>query len=841
MISLVESISPLIEEHKLIYILAVMTQEVLQQTPTSMPPQHISSTLKTPAWGRKCVLAIKSMSTITDDMGRTSRENKEINYDLVNSIFREGDFDHVLNPFGFNMSKYGGTPTKMQNYNIIRSRLETLRGEEMNSPLNFFVFAISGEAVSAKKQMRKEMLKDLMKAHVRIEFQLDEQITQLEEQMAELQSQIESAQDQQQMQQMQQQMQEMQQQRNNMPDIVAEMKKFNSEYVDPTEQTNNKILKYLKRKDQLALKFNLGWFHALVSAEEVYYTGITRGHPSVRPVNPLQLDYDKGANTTFIHEGNWVKEEYWLPIGECIAQFGDVLSDAQVKQISSGQAGHSIMQGGMQQGFAYSFDGGQRRSHTANGASSHVYVMQTAWRSFAKVGMLSYKDPRSGKWEETEVDDTFKMTPELQEMEAILEWEWDSEIWEGTLIGNDIFVNVRVKNNQTKNLPYVGYIYNNVNSIATSMVDLTKSHQYTYIIVWWRLEQELAKAKGKKFVMDMAQLPKSMGWDVDKWMYYFENLGVVWINSREEGRKGDPSSVANFNQFQSIDMTLSEVVGQYMEVIRKLEMLVEDIMGVSPQRMGDIGGQETATGAQTAISRSTNVTKPWFYFHDLVKEAVLTELLELAKIAYIDGAEMELVLDETEVQTLVVDGDKLNGSQMGVFVSNSFEDRQKKEKMESLITMAVQQGKASLLDIANVLESDSMNYMKTKLEEGERKAQEAANASSQADQEAKAAALEQERKEKELDRAQELDIATRNIAKDILVKKMDIGAKELSSDNGDMKAVEAFTKVTLEEDKLAFEKTKEANRVAEAKQLLAIKEKEAKAKETAAKNKSTVK
>lgn len=800
-------------------------QEVLQ-VPTGMPPQHIPTADKTTDWGKRCVLAIKSMSTTMDDMGRTSRENKEINYDLVNSIYREEDFDHILNPYGLDMSKYGGVATKMQNYNIIRSRLETLRGEEMNSSLAFFVYAIAGDAVSAKKEMRKNMLKDLMKASIRMELSLDEQATDLEEQISQLSQAISTVSDQQQLQQLQQQLQQVQEQRNNMPDIAAEMKKFNSTYVDPTEQTNNKILKFLKRKDQLALKFNLGWFHALVSAEEVYYTGILNGHPSARAVNPLQFDYDKGANTTFIHEGNWAKEEFWLPIGEVIEMYGDVLTDEQVRKISSGQAGHAFTQNGMYQSFAYSYSGGQRRSQFYKGSASHVYVMKTCWRSFMKVGMLKYRDPRTGRMEEVEVDDTFKLTPELKAMQATLSWEWDTEIWEGDLIGSDIFVNVRPKANQTKNLPYIGYIYNNVNSVATSMVDLVKSHQYTYIIVWWRLEQELAKAKGRKFVMDMAQLPKSMGWDVDKWMYYFENLGVVWINSREEGRKGDPHSVANFNQFQSIDMSLSQVVGQYMEVIQKLEALVEDIMGVAPQRMGGIGSSETATGAQTAISRSTNVTRPWFYFHDLVKEAVLTELLELAKIAYIDGAEMELVLDEMEVQTLVIDGDKLNASQMGVFVTNSYEDRENKEKMEALLSAAVQQGKASLLDVANVLDQDSMSYIRATLEEGERKAQENAMANDNANREAAAAASEAERREKELTRAQEKELKIMEIEKDILIKKMEIGATTSPELTGDLKLVESLSKATLEERKHKLEEVKEQNRAAEKAKELSIKEKD---------------
>lgn len=806
-----------------------MNNNLITQSANAMPPQHIPSTEKTPEWGRNCVLAIRNMASGVDEMGRSTRENKEENYDLINSRFREENFEHVLNPLGINVQKFGGVATKMQNYNIIRSRLETLKGEEMNSPLDFFVYAISGEAVSAKKQKRKEHLKQLLKARVRMEYELDEAITALEQQMGELQQQMQGARDREQLQAMEQKMTELTTQRNNMPDIQEEMKKFNSKYSDPTEQTNNKILKYLKRKDQLALKFNLGWNHALTSAEEVYYTGIVRGHPSCRVVNPLQLDYDKGANTTFIQEGNWVREEYWLPIGEVIAQFGDVLTDDQVKRISEGKAGHSFTHGGMQQGFVYSFDGGQRRSQFANGVGTHVYIMQCAWRSWEKVGMLEYPDPRTGKMTLVEVDDTFVMPKELKAAGATIEWEWDTDIREGTLIGNDIFVNVQSKKNQTGNLPYVGYIYNNVNSIATSMVDLVKAHQYTYIIVWWRLEQELAKAKGRKFIMDMAQLPKSMGWDVDKWLYYFENLGVVWINSKEEGRKGDPQSVAQFNQFQSIDMTLSQVVQQYMQVIEKLESLVEDIMGVAPQRMGGVKASETATGAQTAISRSTNVTKPWFYFHDLVKESVLTEMLELAKVAYIDGAELELVLDDLEVETLKIDGDKLNASQMGVFVTNSYEDRQKREKMEQLIAMAIQQGKASLIDAANVLDSDSMSYAKSKLEEGDRIAAEREQASITAQSEQAAAAREEARKEKQLDRDQAKQIADDNNATQILTTKIEV-TRDIMGATQEVEDLVALHGITTEDAKLMLEKQKEANRAKEKQRELDIKEKDVKLK-----------
>ena len=790
-----------------------------------MPAQYLRSTLKTPKWGRECVDGIKAMASSQNDMGRSSKENKKENYDLVNSIFDPSNMEHVVSPFGIDSSKYGGTATKMQNYNIIRSRLETLRGEEMNSPLNFFVYAIAGEAISAKKQMKKDTLKQMMKTSIISEFQLEDQVKELEGAMAELQEAMKTVQDQEKMQQLQQKLQQVQQQRNSMPDIVEEMKRFNSTYVDPTEQTNNKILKYLKREDKLSLKFNQGWFHGLVSAEEVYFTSIVGGHPSARAVNPLQFEYDKGADTTFIHKGNWGREEFWLPASEVIDMVGDVLTDAQTKKILSGEAGHSVSQQGMEAGFAYSFDGGQTRNLTGNQGGSHVYVMQCSWRSARKVGILSYPDERTGKVQTTEVDDTFKLTQELKDIGAVIAWEWESEIWEGMLIGTDMYVNVRPKNNQTKNLPYIGFIYNNVNSVATSMVDLVKAHQYTYIIIWWRLEQEIAKAKGKKFIMDMAQLPKSQGWDVDQWMYYFENMGVIWINSKEEGRKGDPNSTANFNQFNSVDMSLSQVVGQYMDIINKLESLVEDIMGVSPQRMGNVGASETATGAQTAISRSTNVTKPWFYFHDLVKEEVLTEMLELAKIAYMDGTELQLFLSEFEIETLKIDGNDLNGSDMAVFVTNTFEDRSKKDKIEQLINAAVQQGKASLLDAANAIDSDSMSYMKAKLEEGEKRAQENAQADTKARQESEAADRELSKKDKELDRAKDVQMNTEDNDTKVLLKKMDI-ANAANLDKSELEMLKVANSTLQEDKKLEFEQGKEDTRSKEKQQELKQKKNE---------------
>jgi hypothetical protein len=639
------------------------------------------------------------MAQSGEGLGRSSKYNKQVNYDILNSRFKQSDFMHVLNPYGMEDAKFTGSATKMQNYNIVRQAFETLKGEEMKLGMTFRAVAVNGEAVNQKNAERQAAIIEAIKARAMAiaQGQIDPETG---EPIA--------------------------------PDPEQVGNAFKTEYAHPTEIASNQLLKFLTKQDLLQMKFSKGWEHALVSAEEIYYLGVKRGHPSARVCNPLNVSFDRETDNPFIHQADWAMEERWMPKGSVIDLYGESMSDELVDKIDRGELGGAILNNnGMQQYFAYDFNGGMRQDNGNMNNTSHVYVANCAWRSYRKKGKLSYLDPRTGMVENTIVDETFKLTPEMKETGAVIDWFWETEIWEGTRIGNDNYIDVRPLENQTGNLPYVGYIYNNVNSQATSLVDMVKAHQYTYIIVWYRLEQELAKAKGKKFIMDIAQVPKSKGWTIDQWMYYFDNLGVAWINSMEEGRKNDPTSVSKFNQFNAIDMSLSQVVQQYMLILQKLEDQVEKITGVSAQRAGDIASNETATGAQRAIIQSTNNTKPLFFYHDLVRETVLQEMLELCKVAYADGTQIEFVVDEKTVETIKIDAGMLNGTDLGVFMSNSFEDAENMQKLERYLDVALQTDKANLSDVITVLGSKSLSLIKDTIVAGER---EKANRESEAAQ-----------------------------------------------------------------------------------------------------------
>ena len=83
----------------------------------------------------------------------------------------------------------------------------------------------------------------------------------------------------------------------------------------------------------------------------------------------------------------------------------------------------------------------------------------------------------------------------------------------------------------------------------------------------YRLELAIARAKGKGRIFDIAQIPRSHGMDIEKWLYYLDIMGIAWINSMEEGKRGERTK---FNEFKEFDMTISNTIKQYIFILDKI-------------------------------------------------------------------------------------------------------------------------------------------------------------------------------------------------------------------------------------------------------------------------------
>ena len=701
-----------------------------KQLNAAMPAQKLPSSKKDKAWKEACVESIAGMSNNRNSNGKTTWQIKQTNYDLVNSIQNMDDMSHVLDPYGLGDKQIGSAPARMRDINIIINKLNLLKGEEMARPFNFQVMAINGEALTFKEDELKRLLLEAAQQILAKESGIPD-IGQTDPETGESLE----------------------------PQSFEQIQKFaHSSIKDDREQCGSHILEYLKHSENIKLKFNEGWEHSMIAAEEIYYVGIYNGEVKLRVCNPLNCEYDRNPDNPNIEDGDWFREDRTMTAGQIRDQYNDKLTEAQIKRLDEGDLRQSSNQ--MYPGFAYTQDSlFDKSSNLARNSTTHYLVTEVCWKSMKKVGFVSYPD-ETGEMQDGIVDETFKLTPEMKEIGYELEWRWISEIWKGTRIADDFYVDIAPMPNQSRSmdnpgevkLPYIGRIYNSTNSVQTSLVDLLKPHQYLYNIVWYRLENEIAKAKGKKMVMDMAQIPKSEGIDMDKWMYYFDNVGIAFINSFEEGKDKFQGQVSQFNQFQALDMTLSQSVSQYIGILNKIEQLVDKIIGISPQREGSTSANETATGTRAAITNSSYITEPWFYMHNEVKKKVLTALLETAKFAYPEKKKLNYILNDVERIFMEIDMEKFAESDYGVFITNSSEDNAVFQKLEQLSEMLIGANAASFSDIIAMFKSTSVSELGGKIEESERKKQEQEQQAAAQQQEMQQQQIEAQRLEKEAER-----------------------------------------------------------------------------------------
>ena len=354
---------------------------------------------------------------------------------------------------------------------------------------------------------------------------------------------------------------------------------------------------------------------------------------------------------------------------------------------------------------------------------SLVNVWHCCWKSFKKIYYVTTED-ESGQVQITIVDETYQPVGN----EISVEQDWIVEVWEGYRAGNDLYFGIQpieyqhvsIDNPNSQKLPYCGAIYSNTNSKPRSLVSILKPLQYMYIVLWYRLELAIARDKGKVINMDITQIPKSMGITPAKWMHYLSSVGVNFINPYEEGwniigREG--GKPAQFNQMTSLDLTMSNVIAEYIQLMDKIEELAGTISGITAQREGAVSSSEMVGNVERSVVQSSHITEPLFWVHNQCKRRVLNILLNTAKGAWEQTGKQKLqyIFDNGERAFLDITP-KFYYEDMDVFVSDTSKDLENIQKLQQLIQPAMQNG-ASLLEAAEILTNDNFNIIKQKLKD----------------------------------------------------------------------------------------------------------------------------
>lgn len=660
----------------------------------NFPQQKLPLKKKDEQWQHDCVnYIIGEGNVVSGGMQKTRFSELQTYYDLYNSIFDEKDFKRITNPFKVS----DGFPATPQDFNIIRPKVDLLIGEETKRPFNFRVVRTSQDATSDLMDQEKEMLIQYMMSAIMGRMSPEEQ------------------------QQFQQQLQS--------GEIMPpeEIGKYmRRDYKDVIENTAYHSLMYIREKCGIDNEFIKGWKDGLIAGQEVYYVGVQNGDPYMERVNPVYFSFDQSPDLEFIEDASWCCRKMRLPVAEVYDRYHDKLSEKDLDKLNemlTGRPSNDLGEKDPVDNFNHIqmhiydnpvFD--QKTRHNIN-------VWHCCWKSFKKIKYVTFQD-ENGDAQIEIVDEFYKPVG----TEIGIDEDWIVEVWEGYRAGSDLYFGIQpvayqhisIDQPDSQKLPYCGAIYSNTNSKPRSLVSILKPLQYMYIVLWYRLELAIARDKGKVINMDITQIPKSMNITPDRWMHYLSSVGVNFINPYENqwgipGREG--GKPATFNQITSLDLTMSNVIAEYIQLMDKIEQLAGTITGITEQRQGAISTSELVGNVERSVLQSSHITEPLFWVHNQCKKHVLTMLLNTAKGVWEESGKKRLqyVFDNGERAFLAITK-QFYYEDMDVFVNDTSKDAENIAKLQQLIQPAMQNG-ASLLEAAEILTNDNFNIIKQKLKD----------------------------------------------------------------------------------------------------------------------------
>lgn len=719
----------------------------------NFPQQMLPISKKTKEWRKSCLLWANQKTFFNYSLVRKSVIHKKINYDLLNGRLHMSDLELVLNP---DQIKAGYIPDRIQHYPIMNSKLNVLRGEEAKRVFDYRVIVTNPNAISEIEDNKKnELLQRLQEAISDTNLSEDEFNLKMEE----------------------------------LNDY------YTYEWQDIREVRANELLNHYVKEYDIPLLFNNGFMDALAVGEEMYQVDIVGGEPVIDRLNPLKVRIFKSGYSNKVEDADMIiLEDYWSP-GRVIDTFYDVLSPKDIKYIETvpdyiGQGAVDGMDNiDERYGFVnanmigdeitisngtYFFDPanlfteGIANSLLPYDLAGNLRVLRLYWKSKKKILKVKSYDPETGEEVYNFYPETYVVDKDNGEEAQSF---WVNEAWEGTMIGNEIFVNMRprlVQYNRLNNpsrchFGIIGSIYNLNDSRPFSLVDMMKPYNYMYDAIHDRLNKALASNWGSILEMDLSKIPA--GWDVDKWMYYAKVNHIAVIDSFREGTIGASTGklAGGLNNAGKgmIETNIGNYIQQQVNYLEFIKMEMAEVAGISKQREGQVSSRETVGGVERATLQSSHITEWLFTIHDDVKKRVLEAFLETAKIA-LKGRNMKFqyILSDTSTKVMEIEGDEFAEADYGLVVDNSQGTQELQQKLDVLAQAALQTQALSFSTITKLYTSASLAQKQRLIEKDEREIRERQQQAQQQQLESQQqiAQMQMQQKQAELDQKEEANI-----------------------------------------------------------------------------------
>lgn len=437
-----------------------------------------------------------------------------------------------------------------------------------------------------------------------------------------------------------------------------------SEYVPQTEEELNEygdlsikdkfelimtgILKWLAKRNDWDEERKILFRDVLTAGRAWVRNEIVRGIPRSSRVHPLNMIFDTSSRKDDLSDATYFGEVEYLPLASAAERYN--LTTEELQRVYNAHqeylglnAANEVVSPAAD--YVNSFDtiGGKRLLWFKTVDDElRVLVTRAVWRDYKH---LSHKNEINKKYGTEHLQ---KLPPgadlrEREENKTKLITK-KLEIWrQCTIIGGHIIREWGEVPNQARDVntlattkpPYEAWIPNYSSGRGVSKVEQLAGIQLYKDILMYNMQLAVIRSGAKGISYDLAMKPDTM--TVEQVMRYLKVYGISFYNSKDFQYL--PGS--NTSPFREYDLSMSDSIVRYVELMGYLDREMEKISGVSAERQGAVQGASQGLGVtQTAVFQSNLITQPYFIGFERFCSRVLNQQAKLAKISWAEGKEV---------------------------------------------------------------------------------------------------------------------------------------------------------------------------------------------------------
>lgn len=786
-------------------------------TGQGFPKQRVSFKVKnTKAWQVGCVNYGADKSVLNYSLVRNSVIHKQINYDLVNGKLHVEDMQFILNPNHLDMKT---DIDGIQHYPIMNSKINVLRGEESARVFDYKAIVTDPNSISQIERSKKEAILQ------RLQQLIEQEAPENGEQSKSYNEQLNQLQD-----------------------------YFLYEWQDVREMRANTLLNHYEKELNLKALFNEGIMDGMIVGEEMYQLYIDHGEPAIKKLNPRKVRIYQSGYSNKVEDADMVVIEDYLSKHQIIDLYYDELTKEDYDYImnldtSRNDIAESYYNPGFDNtsvGIPYVFRGNNDEMTIQDveditpsefwgteyddellpyDIAGNIRVSQVYWKALRKVKAIKSYDPITGEEEYKLMTEDYICNKEKGETETDY---WISEAWQGTKIGDCVYVGIGpcpVQFNTMGNISrchfgIIGSIYNLNDDKPFSLVDIMKPYNYTYDVIYDRLNKLIARNYGKVIRLDLAKVPD--GWNMDMWMNILKTAGIAVEDSfsvgKEGAAKGKLAGAMNNASSGVVDAELGQSISQQISLLEFIKAEMSKVVGVSEQREGQIQNRETVGGVERSVLQSSHITEWLFTIHEDIMRRVMGALLEIAKPCLRGtNKKFQYLLSDLTQQIADIPGDEYCESEYGIVIDNSYGSQELVKNLPMLAQASLQNGNSSLGAVMKIFNANSRAEKQRILEADERRMQEMKTQQAREANETnmRIAQMEQEFKQQELEMKAAMN--TENNETKLIIANIQAQSRntEVSDDmsQAEREKLEENRRqfnerLTLDKNRLAFDKEK---------------------------------